>query len=252
MTKQAVFIHGMWSQPWVWDRWIEGFEQAGYQCTAVTLPGHGVSDPDSALAGLGLEDYVQAVVACVERLDEPVLVGHSLGGLIAQQAASRTPVKAAVLINSAAPAPIFPLRPSMVPGVIRHFLRWGLWEKSFRLSRWEAVYLLLNKMAPQQRQAYAERLIAESGRVVYQLGFGPLNLAGSNRVAVDRIRCPLLALSGVQDRIIPIGVSHRMARLYGSRLDYWEYPEHAHWLLEEPGYQQRISEVLAWLEHKIG
>ena len=252
MARHVVFIHGMWSQPWVWERWVEGFEQVGYQCTAVTLPGHGPGQPDSALDGLGLDDYVQAVEACVAKLDEPVLVGHSLGGLLAQQVAARIKAKAVVLITSAAPAPIFPLRPAMLPGLTRHFMRWGLWRSSFRLSRWEAEYLLLNVIQPQQRQAYVDRLIAESGRVAYQMGFESLNWTGSNRVAVENIQCPMLALSGVQDRIIPIEVSRRIARLYGSRLDYWEYPEHAHWLLEEPGYQQRISEVLAWLEHKIG
>lgn len=251
MSQQVVFIHGMWSRPWVWEQWIERFQQAGYQCTAVTLPGHGVDDPDAALEGLGLEDYVRAVTACVAKLNRPILVGHSLGALISQLVAARTPVKAAVLINSAAPAPVFPLRPVMLPGMVRHFMRWGLWRKSFRLSRWEADYLLLNRLEPAQRADYADRLTAESGRVAYQIAFGPLNWIGSNRVALDNIRCPLLALSGVQDRIVPIGVSRSMAQFYGSRLEYWEYPEHAHWMMAEPGYQKRISEVLTWLELKL-
>jgi hypothetical protein len=58
----------------------------------------------------------------------------------------------------------------------------------------------------------------------------------------------MLALSGARDRIVPVGASRGMAAWYGKQIDYREYPEHAHWMLGEPGWQARVAEALAWLE----
>ncbi|WP_428312673.1 alpha/beta hydrolase [Hydrocarboniphaga sp.] len=248
-SRQAVFVHGMWSQPWVWQDWIACFERAGYVCHAVTLPGHEPGAPRGAADGLGIGEYVASVEPLLRGLPEPaVVIGHSMGGLITQLLAARLPVAAAVLICSATPAPVFPLRPVMLPGVIRHFLRPNLYARSFLPSRREAGHLFLNGLQPSQRDAMYERLIPESGRALYQLGFGSLNLARSNRVDRERITAPMLALSGARDHIIPIGVSRAMARWYGpQRLEFREYAGHAHWMLAEPGWERRVDEVLQWL-----
>lgn len=248
MRPTLVFVHGMWSRPWVWDGWRQRFAAKGYDTLVVTLPGHESDAPDSALHGLGLSEYTASVLRDIAHLDRPVLLGHSLGGLITQQVAAQVPLRAAVLVNGAAPAPIFPLRPSMLPGLIRHFARPNLWATAFRLSRFEADYLLLNALPEAERPYYYERLIAESGRLAWQIGYGALNLAGNNRAAKESITCPLLSLAGTEDRIVPIGVSRRLAKHYGPRMHYREYPQHAHWLLAESGWETRVDEVAGWLD----
>ncbi len=245
---QVFFVHGMWSQAGVWSHWKPRFEAKGYTCTALTLPGHAKGAAEASLCGLGIAQHTDSVVQALRPWPKPIVVGHSMGGLIAQQVAALVPLTAAVLVNSAAPAPVFALRPVMLPGLARHFARWALWRKSFRLAPWEAQHLLFNALPAAQQAEQQSALQAESGRVAYQLGFGALNLAGSNRVARERIRCPLLALAGGQDHIIPIGVSRAMAAWYGNQLDYREHPQHAHWMLGEPGWRARVDEVLNWLE----
>jgi pimeloyl-ACP methyl ester carboxylesterase len=251
MRPHILFIHGMWSGPWVFSRWKLRFEQAGYGCTAITLPGHAQSDPDSALSGLGIADYTEAAAAEAAHFERLVLIGHSMGGLIAQQVAMRIPLSALVLVSSAAPGQIFPLRPVMLPGLVRHFARPNLWRRSFRLSFWEARYLVLNRIPKSEQATMYERFTAESGRIAYQLGFGRLNWAGSNRVEPKAIQCPVLALAGAKDRIIPAGVSRRLAALYESNADYMELARHGHWMLEEPGADDRAGEVLDWLGRAV-
>ena len=251
MRPTILLVHGMWSQPWVWDNWKSRFEKRGFSCVALTLPAHGDGNADSALQRLGMADYAAAVEHAARQYEQPVLIGHSLGGLLVQQVAARLPLSAAVLVNSAVPAPIFPLRPVMLPGLARHFMGWGLWRKSFRLSRWEAGHLLFNAMGREQRIACHRRLTAESGRIAYELGFGRLNLTGSNRVDRDAITCPMLALSGSRDHIIPVSASRRMAAWYGARLDYREHAGHAHWMLGEQGWELRADEALDWLEQYL-
>lgn len=92
-----------------------------------------------------------------------------------------------------------------------------------------------------------EDMRAESGRVLWQISYGSLNLAGSNRVAKDKIRRPILSLVGCQDRAVPVGVARAMAHWYGPKLQHREYADHAHWMLGEVGWEQRVNEVNAWL-----
>jgi pimeloyl-ACP methyl ester carboxylesterase len=248
MRPQIIFVHGMWCRPSVWAQWQGAFEAAGYPCTAIALPGHAEGEADSAVENKSVNDYVEAVAREVAQHDRPLVIGHSMGGFIAQKLASHGILRAAVLVNSATPAPVFPLRPQMLPYTTRPFLTWGLWRKSFRLQRWEADYLVFNMMPETERVRLFGDMIAESGRAAYQLGFGSLNLAGSNRVDREAIKCPMLCLAGAQDHIIPIGASRGMAAWYGEKFDYREYPGHGHWMLGEAGWRERVAEILAWLE----
>ncbi len=250
VKPDIVFIHGMWSRPTVWDQWLSFYRGLGYTCHAIELPGHDAQASDVLLQGMSLDRYVDAVVAVAEHLPRPVLIGHSLGGLIGQLAAQRLDIAGLVMINSAAPGQVFPLRASMLPGLVRHFSQWGLWRKTFRLSPWEANYLVFNRVAPAEQVALYELLIAESGKVAYEVGFGRLNLSQSNRVQKDRISCPMMGLAGGKDRIIPVSVSRAMARWYGARLDYREYPANGHWLLGESNWKQCAHEVAEWISSK--
>jgi pimeloyl-ACP methyl ester carboxylesterase len=251
-----LLIHGMWSQPWVWDAWRAVLAQAGYRCHAPALPAHD-APPDApappGLAKLGLAEYTAAMQASAERIAQetgcaPIVMGHSMGGLIAQMLAVRMPLAALVCVNSASPGSIHQLRPMTLPGTLRHFANPLLWRMPFRLNAWEAGYLLFNQMPADQVRTMHARIVDESGRVAYQQAFGPLNLVGSNRVDKAKINAPMLYLSGALDRIIPVAASRASARWYGDALTYREYPQHAHWLLQEPGYEEVLRDVLGWLE----
>ena len=252
MTSGVVFVHGMWSQRSVWDAWLPAFVARGYDCAAVALPGHHSEARDADVAGVGFAECVEAVASAAARFERPILIGHSMGGLIVQQLASMLPLHAAVLINSAAPRAVFPLRLTMLPGLARHFLRWGLWKGVLRLSRREADYLLYSALPASERERLSASTLGESGLIAYQLGFGRLGWSHVHHVDPSRIRCPLLMLAGARDHMIPVGVSRAVARFYGTRLSYREFPDNAHWLLGEAGYHERIGDVLSWLAERAG
>lgn len=247
MAVTVVFVHGMWSQRAVWDDWLRRFGERGYDCVSVALPGHTTGASDAELSRVGFAECVRTVEDLVATLDRPILIGHSMGGLIVQQVASRHALRAAVLINSAAPRAIFPQRLSMLPGLARHYLRWGLWKSVLRLSQREASYLLLNVLPKAERARHFSSMVGESGRLSYQLGFGPLGWSRVHEVDASAIRCPMLMIAGRRDRMTPVGVSRRTAKYYGDRLTYIEVPTGAHWLLAESGFRDRIDDVLAWL-----
>ncbi|MEY4509583.1 MAG: hypothetical protein RLZZ450_1705 [Pseudomonadota bacterium] len=247
MSRAVVFVHGMWSQACVWDGWLSAFSQSGYRCHVVALPAHHSDVSEVELACVGFDDCVDAVASVATGLERPILIGHSMGGLIVQKLAQTLLLSAAVLLNSAAPRAVFPLRPVMLPGLARHFLRWGLWKGVLRLSRREADYLLFSGLDETDRARWRASSLPESGLMAYQLGFGRLGWSRVHEVDLTRITCPMLALAGGRDHMIPIGVSRAMSRFYGSKLRYREQPECGHWLIGEAGYPERIAEIHSWL-----
>jgi pimeloyl-ACP methyl ester carboxylesterase len=125
--KQAVlFIHGAWHGPWTWEEWIPLFREEGYQPQAATLRGHGLGE--KGYRGVGLDDYRQDLEALIERLPQtPVLVGHSLGGLLIQHLLADRRLPAAVLV-----APIPGRYPAGI--ILRNSLRhpWAMTKSTVR------------------------------------------------------------------------------------------------------------------------
>ncbi len=97
----VVFIHGVGGSAPVWQPQVETFTVAGYVPLAVNLPGYGGRP---AIHHIDFESFSEDVEAAIAKagLDRPVLVGHSLGGMIAQTMLRRNPdeYQAAVLVGT--------------------------------------------------------------------------------------------------------------------------------------------------------
>jgi pimeloyl-ACP methyl ester carboxylesterase len=86
----VVFIHGVGGSAAAWQRQVETFRAAGYTPLAVDLPGYGGRDPIQHTDFEQLSDDVETQIETAG-LERPVLVGHSLGGMIAQTMLRRKP-----------------------------------------------------------------------------------------------------------------------------------------------------------------
>jgi pimeloyl-ACP methyl ester carboxylesterase len=96
-----LLIHGAMGGAWCWERVIPGLEAVGHSTVAIDLPGQG-SDT-TPLQEITLYRYADAVCDALDRLDGPVLLtGHSMGGMVITQAASRRPGTLVGLIYVAA------------------------------------------------------------------------------------------------------------------------------------------------------
>lgn len=254
MTETIFMIHGMWGGPWYWENYRSVFEAHGYRCIATTLPYHDMDPagvPDPRLATASLLDYVDALAQEIGQLDEkPIVMGHSMGGLLAQMLAERGLAKALVLLTPAAPAGILALRPSVICSFASMIALWGFWRKSLRPTLGDAVYSTLHLLPPdQQKQAYA-RLVPESGRVVFETGFWLFDSKHATRVDEARVTCPVLVVAGSLDRITPAAVVRQVANKYRHVSSYKEFENHAHWVVAEPGWQDVAAYVGGWLTQK--
>ncbi len=102
--EPLVFVHGAAGGAWYFTSFLDYFSKRGYDCYALSLRGHGKSDGYDNLDSFGLDDYVVDVKQVIDKLDKkPILIGHSMGGAIAQRYLShyQDDLSAVVLLASA-------------------------------------------------------------------------------------------------------------------------------------------------------
>ena len=245
MAATLFMIHGMWGTSRDWGHYIPFFESRGYRCIATTLPYHNPDPrdpPDPRLGTASVLDYADAMERELQRLDEPpVIMGHSMGGLVAQILGARGLARSLVLLTPAAPAGILALTPS----VIR-----GFWRKPLRQTYAEAAYSALSLLPEEEQRKRYAGYGYESGRVIFEIGYWPLDRRHAARVDEARVTCPMLVVAATQDRITPASVVRKVARKYRAVSTYREFAEHAHWVLGEPGWEDIAQYVADWLERQ--
>lgn len=232
------FIHGMWAQPRVWDDLRAHFEAEGYETKAPALPGHDVSPkdpPPDDLDDLGLADYVKALEEDLRGISKPVvLIGHSMGGLIAQILASRIAPAGLVLLATAPSSSIFPLAWEPLRTSWPILSQWGFWDEAVPLPREAAFYGVFNGVPQDVAEREFDLAVHESGKAFAEVAFG--FLSGSRRIKVDydHIRCPSLVVVGTEDRITPVSYARATARRLPQPLWYRELDGVGHWLFHQP------------------
>ena len=98
-----------------------------------------------------------------------------------------------------------------------------------------------------QRKVF-DRFVYESGQAGFEVGFWFLDRKGAARVDEAKVTCPVLVVAGSQDRITPTSVVRQIATKYKAVSTYKESPNHAHWVVGEPNWQEVAEYVSNWLE----
>jgi non-heme chloroperoxidase len=246
--KTIVMIHGAFAGPWCFDRFRPVFEQRGWTCDAVTLPAHGgAPDDTSRLAVLGVADYRLALAAHLRSFaDPPVLLGHSMGAVLAQQLAASGLARAMIL---ASPAPRFGILP-FTDGeklAARELMGLGpFWTTAIHPNFEIAAANSLNCIPPSMRQSIFDRFGSESGRALFELFFWMFDSGAATALDVDQIRCPVMCFSGTEDCLISLATARATAN--GLQQAYfWEATGHGHMLLLEPQAERLAERIVDWI-----
>ena len=221
------------------EPWTQYFEAAGFECHVPTLPGR---DPtsDDVLGRTGIQDCFEVALAAYDQLPTPpIVIGHSMGGLLTQKiAAARTP-RAAVLLASIPPGVLwtqlkalphlFPLLPRILAG------------KPFLPSARTMREVPLNTLPAAEQDELIPRLVRDSGRVFREMAMG----ASSTRVSAANVTCPVLCVSAGDDRNVAQWISRRIAARY--RAEHQVHPGLPHWIIAESALNDVAPPVLDWL-----
>ncbi len=101
-----LLVHGAWHGAWCWQKnFIPYFVKNGFEVYAVDLRGHGNSRAIKSMRWNRISDYVDDVEAVARELDAPpVIIGHSMGGLVCQHLIVRTDRLAGVGLLATVPS----------------------------------------------------------------------------------------------------------------------------------------------------
>jgi len=237
-----LFIHGILGGPWYFEGYQRFFAARGYPSYAVSLRGRPGSRPVADLGRVSLEEFVSDALEVARAIGRPIVVGHSMGGLIAQRLAEEGVSDTVVLLSSAPPRGIMLATPRLVVKQIKHL---GTLARltPLRSSREDSDELIFNRMPLETRADLHARLLPDSARAARELSLG--------KVAVDerRIRCAMLVASGLEDRFVAPRVARQLAVKYGAPC--WQYPHNAHFLPMEPGWERIADDVESWILRQV-
>jgi pimeloyl-ACP methyl ester carboxylesterase len=178
----VILIPGLWLDATSWDEVLPVLTEAGHRVHPLALPG--VGEPASSSSGIGMADWVQAVVRTIDELpaDRVVVVGHSGGGNVAWGAAEQRADRIArvVLVDTIPPAPGHGISDFAVVDGVVPFPGWEFFPD-------EDVYDL--------DDATRARTAALTLSVPARVPTDEIDLAGS-----DRFRVPVTLLMGAMDQ----------------------------------------------------
>lgn len=242
----AVLLHGVGGGRQGWSGTGATLAALGFRVLAADQPGYGLSGSIDPYDMAGMAEAVRRLIdwAAGGRAasSAPVLlVGHSMGGMVAQELLARSPGAASALVL-AATSPAFG-SPD------------GAWQAEFVRSRFapldaglgmpglaaQLVRAMAGREATPQRLAQAQAQMAAVPEATYRRAIAAL-VKFDRREALARIAVPTLVVTGEDDRTAAPQVARRMAaRIAGAELAI--VPATGHLLmLEQP---ERFDAVLA-------
>jgi len=216
-SKNVLLIHGTWQTAEFWAEAIPEFETRGFTVHAPNLRHHELPLDEGVqqIATLSLDDYTEDLVNLARSLDSPpLIVGHSLGGLLAMKVASQVPHVGVVAACSAPGAGTFTFYPGAAKTFAPHFFQLRPWAKPV-MPKWENY-----RFAGASRQPEAEArerfdgLVAESGRVYCELGFPWFDRKNAAKVDSDSITAPVLAIAAEHDNVIHARIPREIAKRF--------------------------------------
>jgi len=236
-----LFLHGAFVTHEPWRPWMERLAARGWGSVAVARRGRLGIGPDQA-RGVRVADYLEDTLAAIDALGEsPIVIGHSLGGLLAQQVAEAGRCRAMVLL-APAPAAMLTAQAAALPAYLTMMPK-ILFGAPVKPGCSACERIALNRMPEEVRPALHAQLVPESGAVYRELIFG------SVKVDPKRVTCPCYVVGGTDDRIVSPQLMRFTAERYGAELKL--YQQHAHWILEEPGWEEVVDDVGGWLERVL-
>lgn len=242
---KVLFIHGMMGGRWYWEKYISFFEEKGAKCFAPDLRYHSKGGgPSKELGTVSIRDYVSDLKIKIKEISKdgevPFIVGHSMGGLIAQILISEGYGKAGVFLTPAPPRGIMSLSFSQVWTFLPVMTKIGWWKKPFKLSYKKFRYSILNNLDEEESKKIYPNFCYESGRALFEIGLWIFDKKRATEVKPSDT--PVLIVGAKKDKITPVSSVRKIAKLFKNSR-YEELEKNAHWVVGEENWKE-IAELV--------
>lgn len=254
LPKSVVFITGSFIGNNCWDEWKFYFESKGYNCLAPAWPHKDASPeelrnahPDTAITSNRLETVTDFFVKIIKVLPEkPILMGHSIGGLIVQILVHRGLGRVGVAIHSFPPGGLSSLRISFLKKWWQAMGFFSSKRKSYLIHFRKWKYSIANGMdCEEQKELYYKYAIPESKMVIRD--------AFNCREKIDfkSPHAPLLFISGSKDQMIGAELVYENYKKYNasdSITDYRNFKGRNHLFFDHREWIDEADIILYWLQ----
>lgn len=251
--QNIIFIHGMFMNPKSWQKWRAYFTGKGYNCIVPAWPYHEGepaelrANPAPQLGDLSLQEIVDEFTDIASGVDSPILIGHSVGGLVVQLLINKGIGAAGVCIDSVAPNTMlafdwgFMKNSALIANPFKGNQPFEMDLESFHSS-------FCNTMTKEETKVAYEAFATHDSRNVLRDCMGE-----AGQVDLDLPHVPLLFIGGENDQIIPPELNKNNAEAYtdeGSLTFFRQFPHRAHYICGEPGWEEVAETVYNWLEEQ--
>jgi pimeloyl-ACP methyl ester carboxylesterase len=235
----VLFVPGALNGGWIWeDNFMKFFQQEGFEVHALDFPSHGA--PFLQRQTLGLEDYRRHLVNKIASFSTPpMLIAHSLGGLISLQAMHSVPIWAIALLSPVPPDGLLRSMASLAQRSPISFVKMAAIVAEARLSKVGSapVGMFSSTSDADGGIQMANRLHSESMLALTQALWQPLPKATAP--------VPLHFFGATGDHIIPAHEVRRAAAFYKAPVTIYEGMSHA--LQVERDWPMIANDILRWV-----
>ncbi len=256
--RPVVFLHGLWLHATSWEPWLDRFRESGYAPVAPGWPNEPSTvaeareQPD-AVANLGIDEVTEHYASAIDALDEqPILVGHSFGGLFAEKLLGEGYGVAAIAIDPAQIKGVLPLPLAQLRAGLPALGNPANLHKSVSLTKEEFRFGFGNALAEEESdELYDKWTIPSPAKPLFQAAVANFSLHSPAKVKTDNAdRGPLLLISGTADHTVPDVTTRSTLKQYRDSTAVTELKQfegRGHSLTIDSGWKEVADAVLDWL-----
>jgi pimeloyl-ACP methyl ester carboxylesterase len=256
--QPVLFIHGLWLLPNSWDRWVTLFEEAGYIALTPGWP----DDPDTvAEANANPEVFAHKTIgqiadhsaSVIDGLDkQPIVIGHSFGGLLSQIVAGRGLAAVTVAIDPAPFRGVLSLPISALKSASPVLGNPANRHRAIPLTLEQFRYGFANAVSEQEaKELYETYAVPGSGTPLFQAAAANLNPWTEAKVDSENpARGPMLIVSGEKDHTVPWAIANASfgkQKRNASVTEITEMPGRGHSLTIDSGWKEVADTALRFV-----
>ncbi|MGZ4056194.1 MAG: alpha/beta hydrolase [Bacteroidia bacterium] len=250
-AQTIVFIHGLFQNPKGWIEWENYFAKKGFRCYSPAYPFHEGEPADlrkninPALGNLTLGNVIDSLSAFIDTLPEkPILIGHSMGGLVVQKLIGMNKAVAGVCIDTAPPKGIFSFKWSFLKANLPTIN--PLKGNSVCLPdvKW-FQYAFCNTMTMEQTKIEYNNFVVPESRNIPRS-----STKKDGAVDFKKAHSPLLFIAGEKDHIIPSSLNKKNFEAYkdkNSKKDFKEFAGRTHYICGQENWQEVANHIYDWI-----
>ncbi|MFN4000406.1 alpha/beta hydrolase [Algoriphagus sp.] len=252
--KTIVLIHGLFQNSFSWQNWKNYFEDKGYTVYAPSFPYHDGNpqilqkEIDQELVNLDFAQALNYMVAFVDSLAEkPIIIGHSIGGLITQKLVEMEKASMGITLASANPRGV-------------SVLNWKYIRSNFRMVnplrsrkkvcqpplRW-FKYTFFNTLSDSAARAEHQNYFIPESRIIAKT-----STQKGMEINFQKAHMPMLFIAGEKDNDLPPQLIQKNFEAYqhkGSIRQYHTFPGRSHYIASEPGWEEVAGFVEEWISN---